>query len=88
MSIEKQCPSENPALKTGMIQGQSKTSQGRRMKKEHVTNNKAVRNTLIERGIRPETLPPAEDAKKVERRIASQQKKALSEPGRFNSDSD
>jgi DNA-damage-inducible protein D len=31
---------------------------------EHVTNNKAVRNTLIERGIRPETLPAAEDIKK------------------------
>ena len=26
---------------------------------EHVTNNQAVRKTLLERGIRPESLPPA-----------------------------
>ncbi len=39
---------------------------------EHITNNKAVRNTLLERGIRPESLPPAEDVKKVERRLASE----------------
>ncbi len=44
---------------------------------EHVTNNLAVRNTLLERGIRPEILPPAEDIKKLERRISSQEKKAL-----------
>ena len=44
---------------------------------EHVTNNQVVRNTLIERGIRPEALPPAEDIKKVKQRIASQEKKAL-----------
>src|SRR5699024_9819963 len=28
---------------------------------EHVTNNAAVRQTLINRSIRPESLPPAED---------------------------
>ena len=44
---------------------------------EHVTNNQAVRKTLIERGIRPESLPPSEDIKKLERRIASQKKKVL-----------
>jgi len=48
--------------------------------KEHVTNNKAVRDTLISRGIRPESLPPAEDVKKVERRLASAEKKALKNP--------
>lgn len=47
---------------------------------EHVTNNKAVRDTLINRGIRPESLPPAEDVKKVERRLASAEKKALKNP--------
>jgi len=47
---------------------------------EHVTNNKAVRNTLLERGIRPETLPAAEDVKKVARRLASEDKKSLKEP--------
>ena len=47
---------------------------------EHVTNNQAVRKTLIERGIRPESLPPDEDIKKLERRVASQKKKALKSP--------
>ena len=47
---------------------------------EHVTNNLAVRNTLLERGIRPETLPPGEDVKKVERRLASEEKKTLKNP--------
>jgi len=28
-----------------------------------ITNNDAVRRTLLERGIRPESLPPAEDVK-------------------------
>jgi DNA-damage-inducible protein D len=47
---------------------------------EHVTNNQAVRNTLLERGIRPEALSPSEDVKKVERRLASEQKKSLKNP--------
>jgi len=47
---------------------------------EHITNNQAVRNTLLERGIRPETLPAAEDVKKVERRLVSAEKKALAKP--------
>ncbi|WP_108126577.1 DNA damage-inducible protein D [Saccharospirillum mangrovi] len=47
---------------------------------EHVTNNEAVRQTLINRGIRPEHLPPAEDVKKVERRLASADKKSLENP--------
>jgi DNA-damage-inducible protein D len=47
---------------------------------EHIANNKAVRKTLLERGIRPETLPPAEDIKKVERRLAADEKKSLKNP--------
>jgi DNA-damage-inducible protein D len=47
---------------------------------EHITNNQAVRKTLLERGIRPESLPPAEDVKKVERRLASDEKKSLKNP--------
>lgn len=47
---------------------------------EHITNNQAVRNTLLERGIRPESLPAAEDVKKVERRLASEEKKSLKHP--------
>jgi len=47
---------------------------------EHVTNNSAVRDTLISRGITPETLPPSEDLKKVERRLASDERKSLKKP--------
>ena len=47
---------------------------------EHVTNNEAVRQTLLSRGIRPESLPPAEDVKKVERRLTSAEKKAIENP--------
>ena len=45
--------------------------------REHVDNNAAVRKMLTERGIIPENLPPAEDVKKVERRLVSEQKKML-----------
>ena len=45
--------------------------------KEHVDNNAAVRKMLTERGIIPEDLPAAEDIKKVERRLASEEKKML-----------
>lgn len=45
--------------------------------KEHIENNKAVRQIMIQRGIIPENLPPAEDVKKVEGRLASEEKKAL-----------
>ena len=41
---------------------------------EHVQNNKDVRKLLAERGIRPEALPPAEDIKKLERRVKSEEK--------------
>lgn len=43
--------------------------------REHMQNNKSVRDMLGQRGIRPEELPPAEDIKKLERRVASEQKK-------------
>lgn len=45
--------------------------------KEHIDNNAAVRKMLTERGIIPENLPAAEDVKKVERRLASEEKKLL-----------
>ena len=45
--------------------------------KEHIDNNAAVRRMLLERGIVPEELPTAEDIKKVERRLASEEKKAV-----------
>ena len=42
---------------------------------EHVKNNQEVRRLLVDRGIVPEALPPAEDVKKIERRLQSEQKK-------------
>jgi DNA-damage-inducible protein D len=53
---------------------------------EHITNNQAVRETLLNRGIRPESLPPAEDVKKVERRLTSEEKKALKNPDRLENE--
>jgi len=44
---------------------------------EHITNNRRVRRTLLDRGIAPEKLPPEEDIKKVERRMKSEEKKVL-----------
>ncbi len=55
----------------------------RQISTEHVANNEAVRQTLLNRGIRPESLPPAEDVKKVERRLTSEEKKALKKPDRL-----
>lgn len=43
--------------------------------KEHVDNNLAVRKILKERGVQPEKLPPAEDLKKVSKRIEGEGKK-------------
>ncbi len=47
--------------------------------KEHITNNKSVRNTLLSRGIVPENLPPEEDIKKLERKLKSDEVKSLKE---------
>jgi len=44
---------------------------------EHIDNNAAVRRILLERGVVPEDLPAEEDVKKVERRLASEKKKAI-----------
>lgn len=46
------------------------------IEREHVENNAAVRQMLVERGIVPENLPGDEDVKKVERRLKSEDKKA------------
>jgi len=45
--------------------------------KEYIENNLAVRKMLHDRGVKPEQLPPAEDVKKVERRLDSDEKKIL-----------
>ena len=47
------------------------------IEKEHVENNLGVRKIMIERGLVPENLPPAEDVKKVERRLNTEKEKAL-----------
>lgn len=48
---------------------------------EHVQNNRSVRSMLGQRGIKPEELPPAEDIKKLERRVKSEEKKIASSSG-------
>lgn len=53
--------------------------------REHIANNEAVRKTLLERGIRPEALPPAEDVKKTERRLSAEDKKSLKNPDALDS---
>lgn len=44
---------------------------------EHIANNTAVRQMLVQRGIVPENLPAAEDVKKVERRLNREDKNAI-----------
>jgi DNA-damage-inducible protein D len=46
---------------------------------EHVQNKRSVRGMLGQRGIRPELLPPAEDIKKIERRVAKDEKEMQKE---------
>ena len=48
--------------------------------REHITNNEAVRATLLERGIRPETLPPEEDIRKVGKRLQAEEHQSLQNP--------
>ena len=50
---------------------------------EHVQNNQSVRDMLGERGIKPENLPAAEDIKKLERRVKSQEKKLAAHSGKL-----
>jgi len=50
-----------------------------KISEEHVDNNLAVRKILKERGVQPENLPPAEDVKKIERRLKGAEKKILNE---------
>lgn len=53
---------------------------------EHVQNNSSVRSMLVDRGIKPEELPPAEDIKKLERRTTSQDKKLAENAGKLPTD--
>jgi len=47
------------------------------IEKEHVDNNLGVRKIMVERGLVPENLPPAEDVQKVERRLKAEKRKVL-----------
>lgn len=47
------------------------------IEKEHIDNNKAVREMLTQRGITPENLPAAEDVKKLQRKLDGEGKKVL-----------
>jgi DNA-damage-inducible protein D len=47
--------------------------------REHVKNNRAVRRLLKKGRITPEKLPPAEDFKKLQRRVASKAKELTSQ---------
>jgi len=60
---------------------QSKDLKGQtKIEKEHIDNNLAVRNMLTQRGIVPENLPPAEDVKKLQRKLDGDEKKLLKGP--------
>lgn len=48
-----------------------------KIEKEHIDNNAAVRDMLNKRGIIPENLPPAEDVKKLQRKLEGDEKKIL-----------
>ncbi|MBN2541808.1 DNA damage-inducible protein D [bacterium] len=50
---------------------------------EHVTNNKSVRQLLLDRGIKPEELPPEEDVKKLERRVKGADKRFVKSPDKL-----
>ena len=58
-------------VQTKDVQGQTK------IEKEHIDNNQAVRDMLTERGSVPENLPPAEDVKKLQRKLDDDEKKLL-----------
>ena len=53
------------AMKVGTFQGIAK-------EEEKAEGGSETRLAILDRGIVPEQLPPAEDAKKVERRLASE----------------
>ncbi len=49
------------------------------IEKEHIDNSAAVRKMLGERGIIPENLPPADDIKKIQRKLGGDEKNMLKE---------
>jgi DNA-damage-inducible protein D len=60
-------------VQTKDLKGQAK------IEEEHIDNNLAVREMLTKRGIVPENLPAAEDVRKLQRKLDSDEKKVLKE---------
>lgn len=58
-------------VQTKDLKGQTK------IEKEHIDNNQAVRDMLTQRGIVPEDLLPAEDVKKLQRKLDNDEKELL-----------
>lgn len=51
---------------------------------EHITNNAAVRDTLLSRDIVPENIAPNEDIKKVERKLNNDMNKTIKSKDKLN----
>jgi DNA-damage-inducible protein D len=51
--------------------------------REHIKNNREIRKLLGRRKIKPEDLPPAEDVKKIERRLSTEEKRLPSKSNRI-----
>lgn len=51
---------------------------------EHIDNNLAVRKMLIQRGVKPEQLPPSEDLNKLKRKLAGEEKKIMADAKKKN----
>lgn len=51
--------------------------------REHIQNNKSVRDMLSQRGIQPENLPIEKDIKKLERLVKSEEKKLIRQSGKL-----
>jgi len=49
------------------------------IEREHIENNSAVRKMLLDRGIKPEDLPAADDVKKIQRKLDGDEKSVLKE---------
>lgn len=67
-------------VQTKDLRGQS------RIEMEHVDNNSAVRDMLTQRGIVPENLTPAEDVKKLKRKLQGDEKSVLTGSKRRKND--
>ncbi len=51
---------------------------------EHITNNTAVRNTLLSRGIVPENIAPDEDVKRIERKLNNDMNQTINSKEKLN----